>query len=149
MRLSRAIRMAMEDRGRSGRWLATRIGVQPRTVAAWLDGRSVPNYLQVLDIARELKVSEALFREEETPHSDTSTVADRAVSPRCRGVRHPRGSTPSSSSATAASVVAWATCSRKRSTTRATARSRDVNGWTDTGTFNSPNRPAATPAGQR
>lgn len=67
MRLSRAIRMAMEDRGRSGRWLATRIGVQPRTVAAWLDGRSVPNYLQVLDIARELKVSEALFREEETP----------------------------------------------------------------------------------
>jgi transcriptional regulator with XRE-family HTH domain len=61
-RFARALQEAMEARGKSTRALAIAMQVDPRRVAAWLKGKSLPNLYEAAVLARALEVDEELFR---------------------------------------------------------------------------------------
>ena len=62
-RFGYALRRAIDHRGMSQRELARRLGVDPRRIAAMLDGRVLPNLFEAADLAAALGVSDELFRD--------------------------------------------------------------------------------------
>lgn len=62
-RFGYALQEALRARKLSERQLAMRLQVDPRKVAAWRSGRTLPNIYETLALAVELQVSEALFRD--------------------------------------------------------------------------------------
>lgn len=62
-RFGYALHRALRERKMSERQLAKRLGIDPRRVSAWRNGRTLPNYYEHLAIMRELRVSEDLFRD--------------------------------------------------------------------------------------
>jgi transcriptional regulator with XRE-family HTH domain len=62
-RFAYALQRALTARGMSERQVARAIEVDPRTVAKWRSGRSLPDLYQTLALAATLRVSEELFRD--------------------------------------------------------------------------------------
>lgn len=62
-RFSYALRKAMDLRGASARQVAIAMDVDPRRVAGWLKGRTLPNLFESQALASLLRVDERLFRE--------------------------------------------------------------------------------------
>jgi transcriptional regulator with XRE-family HTH domain len=57
-----ALREAMDYREVSARALAQRLGLDPRRIAAWREGRALPDIFESQRLAAALGVSEELFR---------------------------------------------------------------------------------------
>lgn len=62
-RFSYALRRAMRERGASSRAVAKKLEVDPRRIATWLEGKSLPNLYESQALAAALKVDETLFRD--------------------------------------------------------------------------------------
>lgn len=62
-RFAYALQRALQARAMSERQLAMKLKVDPRTVAKWRRGRSLPDLYQTLALAEILKVDEGLFRD--------------------------------------------------------------------------------------
>lgn len=61
-RFAYALQQAMDARKLSARRLAMDLGVDPRQVARWLQGKSLPNLYEAEGLVRMLRVREDLFR---------------------------------------------------------------------------------------
>lgn len=62
-RFGYALQEALKRRGLSERQLAQRMGIDARKVAAWRQGRSLPDLYQTQELVEILRVREALFRD--------------------------------------------------------------------------------------
>lgn len=62
-RFARALQEAMDARSMSARKLASTLGIDARRVAAWLQGRGLPNLYEATALAQALRVKEDLFKE--------------------------------------------------------------------------------------
>jgi transcriptional regulator with XRE-family HTH domain len=61
-RFSYALRKVLMARKMSERQLANRLEIDPRKIAAWRSGKSLPDLYQTQDLVRVLRVKEELFR---------------------------------------------------------------------------------------
>lgn len=61
LRFGYALQMALRARGMSQRQLAKRLNIDPRRVAAFVQGKAEPTYFEFRQIVETLRVSEALF----------------------------------------------------------------------------------------
>ena len=61
-RFGYALRRALRERGVSERAVARKMDVDPRKLAAWRDGKRLPNVYESAALAAALRVSEELFR---------------------------------------------------------------------------------------
>lgn len=61
LRFGYALHMALRARGMSQRQLAKRLDIDPRRIAAFVQGRGLPDYYEFRQIIETLRVSEALF----------------------------------------------------------------------------------------
>ena len=61
-RFSYGLRRAMRERGVSARQLGITLKVDPRKVAGWLRGKTLPNLFESQALAAALRVDEDLFR---------------------------------------------------------------------------------------
>jgi transcriptional regulator with XRE-family HTH domain len=52
----------LQKRGLSERELSKRLGVEPRRIAKWRQGKSLPDLYETVALAKELEVTEELFR---------------------------------------------------------------------------------------
>lgn len=76
-RFSYALRKSMDARNVSARALGEALGVDARRVAAWREGRALPNLYESQGLATVLRVNEELFRNPpEAPPDPPYPLAD-------------------------------------------------------------------------
>lgn len=81
-RFGYALQEALRATGTSERELAKRMGIDPRTIAKWRNGKGLPDYYQTIALAETLGVKEDLFRNPPpVPEPVTYPIRDYLIRP--------------------------------------------------------------------